>query len=99
MSDSLRPYGLHSLPGSLVNAMPRARILEWISISFSKGDLPDPKIEPTSLMSPALAGGFFTSRAKKNEYAKSNYSHEDFQETSPWILTRVIFCMYTYVHL
>ena len=26
------------------------------------GDLPDPGIEPTSLMSPALAGGFFTTR-------------------------------------
>ena len=25
-----------------------------------QGDLPDPGIEPTSLMSPALAGGFFT---------------------------------------
>ena len=25
------------------------------------GDLPDPGIEPTSLMSPALAGGFFAS--------------------------------------
>ena len=24
------------------------------------GDLPDPGIKPTSLMSPALAGGFFT---------------------------------------
>ena len=27
------------------------------------GDLPDPGIEPTSLMSPALAGGFFISGA------------------------------------
>ena len=27
------------------------------------GDLPDPGIEPESLTSPALAGGFFTSRA------------------------------------
>ena len=27
------------------------------------GDPPDPGIEPTSLMSPALAGGFFTSSA------------------------------------
>ena len=27
------------------------------------GDLPDPGIEPTSLMSPALAGGFFTNSA------------------------------------
>ena len=26
----------------------------------SPGDLPDPGIEPTSLASPALAGGFFT---------------------------------------
>ena len=27
------------------------------------GDLPDPGIEPESLTSPALAGGFFTTRA------------------------------------
>ena len=27
------------------------------------GDLPDPGIEPLSLMSPALAGGFFTTSA------------------------------------
>ena len=27
------------------------------------GDLPEPGIEPTSLMSPALAGGFFITRA------------------------------------
>ena len=29
----------------------------------SSGDLPHPGIEPTSLRSPALAGGFFTTRA------------------------------------
>ena len=28
------------------------------------GDLPDPGIEPVSLMSPTLAGGFFTTSAK-----------------------------------
>ena len=27
------------------------------------GDLPDPGIKPASLMSPALAGGFFTTNA------------------------------------
>jgi len=27
------------------------------------GDLPDPGIEPVSLMSPALTGGFFSTRA------------------------------------
>ena len=52
----------------------QARILEWVAISFFRGDcphplcfsgtvlavcghLPDPRIEPVS---PALAGGFFT---------------------------------------
>ena len=33
----------------------------WSGLPFpSSGDLPDPGIEPASLMSPALAGGFFT---------------------------------------
>jgi len=36
----------------------------WRRLPFpSQGDLPDPGIEPTSLTSPALAGGFFTTRA------------------------------------
>ena len=33
----------------------QARIPEWVSCP-SLGDLPDPGIEPTSLMSPALTG-------------------------------------------
>ena len=37
----------------------QARILEWAAMP-SLGDLPDPGIKPESLMSPALAGGFFT---------------------------------------
>ena len=33
----------------------------WSGLPFpSLGDLPDPGTEPTSLMSPALAGGFFS---------------------------------------
>ena len=33
----------------------------WSGLPFSSpGDLPNPGIEPTSLLSPALAGGFFT---------------------------------------
>ena len=51
-----------SLPGSSVHGISQARILEWVAISFSR-DLPDPEIEPMSLMSPALAGGFFTTSA------------------------------------
>ena len=33
----------------------------WSGLPFpTPGDLPDPGIEPASLVSPALAGGFFT---------------------------------------
>ena len=36
----------------------------WSGLPFpSPGDLPDPGIEPASLMSPAVAGGFFTTSA------------------------------------
>ena len=36
----------------------------WSGLPFpSPGDLPDPGIEPVSPMSPALAGGFFTTSA------------------------------------
>ena len=36
----------------------------WSSLTFPlPEDLPDPGMEPTSLTSPALAGGFFTASA------------------------------------
>ena len=44
------------LPGSSVQGIFQARILEWVAIP--PGDLPNPGIEPVSLMSPELAGGF-----------------------------------------
>ena len=64
-------------PGSSVYGVLPARILEWVAISFSKeyrsgllcplpGDLPNPGIKPTSLMSPALAGRFFTTSTTYN---------------------------------
>ena len=49
----------HSLPGSSVHGILQARILERVSCP-PPGDLPDPGIEPASLMSPAVADGFFT---------------------------------------
>ena len=51
-----------SPPGSSVHGIFQTRILEWIACP-SPGDLPDPGIEPASLMSPSLAGGFFTTSA------------------------------------
>ena len=61
MSDSLWPYG-SSPPGSSVHGILQARILEWVAVP-PPGDLPDPGMEPASLMSPALAGGFFIASA------------------------------------
>ena len=51
-----------SLPGSSVHGILQARIVEWVALPSSRGIyLPDPAgIHPPSLMSPALAGRFFT---------------------------------------
>ena len=46
-------------PGSSVHAILQARILEWVAMP-PPGDLPDPVIEPKSLMSLALADQSFT---------------------------------------
>ena len=51
-----------SPPGSSAHGIFQARILEWVAMPSSR-DLPNPEIKPTSLMSPALAGRFFTSSA------------------------------------
>ena len=38
------------------------------------GDLPDPEIEPRSLMSPAFSGGFFTTSAtRKGPFVKNQF--------------------------
>ena len=47
-----------NLPASFVHGVFQA-ILEWFAISYS-GDLINPAVEPTSFVSPALIGGFFT---------------------------------------
>ena len=48
-----------SPPGSSDHGILLARILEWVAIS-SLRDLPNPGIKAVSLMSPVLAGRFFT---------------------------------------
>ncbi|CAI9171439.1 unnamed protein product [Rangifer tarandus platyrhynchus] len=57
------------LPGSSVHGIFPARILEWVAIPFSRGSPPHPRppgIKSVSLMSPALAGGFFTTEPPGN---------------------------------
>ena len=59
----------YSLPGSSVHGIFQARILECVSVSFSRG-LPYPGTKLVSLVSPALAGGLFATqppgKPKKN---------------------------------
>ena len=48
-----------SLPGSSANGILQARTLEWLAMPFSRG--PSwPRDRLVSLMSPTVAGGFFT---------------------------------------
>ena len=51
-----------SPPGSSVCGILQAGMLEWVATPSSRG-LPNPGIEPGSLMSPALAGRSFTTSA------------------------------------
>ena len=62
MSDTLPPFGLvaHQAPLS----MGFSKQEHWHGFPCPPpGDLPDPRIKPVSLMSPALAGSFSTTSA------------------------------------
>ena len=67
VSEALRPNGL-CLPGSSVPEISQERTLKWVAFLLSSnlaGD-PYPRIEPTSLGSPALAAGLFTTEPPEN---------------------------------
>ena len=50
----------------------------WSGLPFpTLGDLPSPGIEPESLMSPALAGGFFTTEPPGRTLIKGKRSKEE----------------------
>ena len=62
MFDSLRPYGLQ--PARLLCPWDSPRKNTRVGChALLQGNLPDPQIEPTPLMSPALAGRVFTTSA------------------------------------
>ena len=71
-----------SPPGSSVHGNLHSRILEWI-VMPSLRYLPDPGIEPMSLMIPALAGRFFITNA--------TWEALFFQETVHTLIFRVLF--------
>ena len=74
--NSLRPHGLQ----------PTQFLCPWDSPgknmgvgchALLPGDLPNPGIKPTSLMSPASAGGFFTTSATWEEPTLESYHHRN----------------------
>ena len=48
-----------SPPSSSVHGILQTKILEWVAISYSR-DLPNPGIEPESLVTLSSTGGFLT---------------------------------------
>ena len=57
----------------------------WSGLPFSSpGGLPDPRIEPSSLKFPALAGGFFTIR--RNLASPKSATHRHLKSAFPWLL-------------
>ena len=78
-----------SRPGSSVHEILQARILEWLPFP-PPGDLPNPGIEPASLTSPALAGGFFTASATWKALSKALSSRKFTKKicyTSGWVVS------------
>ena len=67
-AQSLSPVQLFATPWIVASQAPLpmefSRQVYWSELPFATpGDLPDPGIELESLVSPALAGGFFTTSA------------------------------------
>ena len=62
-----------SLPDFSAHGILQTRILEWLPCP-PPGNLPNPGIKPPSLMSPALAGKFFTSSVTWEAQCPSYFS-------------------------
>ena len=81
--NSLRPHGL-ARPAPLSTEILQARILEWAAMPSSRPrDRPDPGIEPASLLSHALAGGFFTTSATWEALKQETTTMKDVSEKAP----------------
>ena len=66
-------------PGSSIHGILQARILEWVVMPSSRRSS-HPEIKPASLMSLALAGGFFTTSATWEAHVHFNYCQTGVQE-------------------
>ena len=103
MSDSFVTPRTEACPTPLSMGFPRQEYLSGLPFP-SPRDLPYPGIEPISLVSPALAGGFFTTKPPKKPilYIKSTKTFR--KETSiviPTVLQMLSICLFVtwYTHI
>ena len=86
-----------SSPGSSVHGILQARILEWVAISSPRGrDLPDPGIEPASLVSPALQAVLYSLSPWGSlswKYLEYEFALHVFFKTKGWKWTNSIFLL------
>ena len=83
-----------SLSGSSVHGIFQARIPEWLPCPPS-GDLPDPGIEPRSLMAPALASRLFTTSATWEAHLLASDQIRSVAQSCPTLCLWVANCFST----
>ena len=74
-----------ALQAPLSLGLPRREDSSWLPCPFP-GDLPDPGIKPVSFMSPALAGGFFTTSTTW-EAPYPTWSSARWAKKPPWFMS------------
>ena len=63
----------------------------WSGLSFPPpGDLPNPRIEPESLVFPALAGGFFTTGPPGKLFQPKQASNHYYYQKSLSVMANVV---------
>ena len=72
----------YSPPGSSVHGILQARKPEWVTIPSPPGDLPEPRMEPASLTTPAMAGRFFTTSTTGKPWEKRTHDRKRAGEIS-----------------
>ena len=68
-----------SPPGSSVHGILQARILEWVTISFSRGTS---WLKDGTCVS-CVVGGFFTTEPPEKPWMDLNISHKDLESSTP----------------
>ena len=73
-----------SPPGSSVHGMFQARILEWVAVPFTRGDLPNPEIKSTSPVSSALQADSLLLSHQGRPHEAITHCHQFSPPPSPW---------------